>query len=274
MPMKNSRRSGFRSAESTPTAVKELLNQLTEWAFVTRWVDWLEVGGSLGRGAADELSDIDTGIGVVEDGISISDRVAEALAAAREFSPVADSIVQDLDGRAHLIVVFEDGRQLSLVVVAASVRTGLPPQSLAVLDRTDRLATMLPGSRWEPSAETARDWSFDAWIGLGDAARHALRGHPWRALRSLTEARDLAWQLWAAREGVTYPGFGAVSVENAGLAGPAGMAPTHPASLAPVALFDAVDALATILEGLTEAHDVGGVARVVLARIRQLRERL
>ena len=251
-----------------------LLDQLVAWASATEWVDWLEVGGSLGRGAGDELSDIDAGIGVAEDGRPISDRVAEALSVARNFAPVADSIVEDLDGRAHLIVVFADGRQLSLVVNPESVRTGLPPESLARVDRSGRLTSALPASRWEPSVETSREWAFEAWIGVGDAARHAIRGHHWRALRSLTEARDLAWQLWAAREGVAFPGFGLVSVENAGLAGPVGIDSTHPAALAAAPILSAVQSLAAILVNLTAGHDVDGVAHVVTSRIEQLRERL
>ena len=262
------------SPSTNSSSVQQLLDVLVGWASSIEWIDWLEVGGSIGREASDELSDIDAGIGVVEDGTPTSDRVAEALAVAQQFAPVADSIIQDLEGRTHLIVVFEDGRQLSLVVVAASVRDGLPPESRAVIDRTGRLATPLPRARWHPSAETARDWAFEAWIGVGDAARHAIRGHPWRALRSLTEARDLAWQLWAADNTVAFPAFGAVSVENAGLAGPETIAMTHPDSLSADALFRAIDALTSIVQQLTGTHDVDGVARVVTERIRQLRERL
>jgi hypothetical protein len=262
------------SPSTNSSSVQQLLDVLVGWASSTEWIDWLEVGGSIGREASDEFSDIDAGIGIVEDGTPISDRVTEALATAQQFAPVADSIVQDLDGRAHLIVVFEDGHQLSLVVVSASVREGLPPESRALIDRTGRLATPLPLARWLPSAETARDWAFEAWISVGDAARHAVRGHPWRALRSLTEARDLAWQLWAADNTVAFPAFGAVSVENAGLAGPEAIAMTHPDSLAVDSLFRAIEVLTSIVEQLTATHDVDGVARVVTERIRQLRERL
>jgi hypothetical protein len=272
--MENLPRSNFRFVPSARTLVEQLLYELTAWASSSEWVDWLEVGGSLGQGAGDEWSDIDAGIGVVNDGVPISDRIADVLGATQSFAPVADSIVQDLNGRAHLIVVFEDGRQLSLVVVPASVRTGLPPQSLALLDRTGRLATPLQTSGWDPLPETARDWSFEAWIGLGDAARHAVRGHSWRALRSLTEARDLVWQLWAAKHGVAFPVFGAVSVENAGLPGPAGIEATHPRALTASSLLDSVDALASIVADLTAPYDVDGVARVVRTRIEQLRERL
>jgi hypothetical protein len=261
------------SPSQSPPSVRQLLDRLRAWASSTEWVDWLEVGGSFGRGAGDDWSDIDAGIGVVGDA-PISDRVEAAVVATRDFAPIADSIIEDLDGRAHLIVVFEDGRQLSLVVLPADTRTGLPPDSLALLDRSGRLATSLPASRWGPSAETVREWSFGAWISVGDAARHAARGHSWRALRSLTEARDFAWQLWASGNDVGFPAFGAVSVSNAELAGPDGIEATHPVSLSVASLFDAIDALVGILDSLTASHEVEGVAGVVTFRIRELRERL
>jgi hypothetical protein len=247
--------------------VAALLDQLVGWAGSVEWIDWLEVGGSLGRGAGDELSDIDAGIGVVDDGVPIAERVAAALRSAGDFAPVADSIVQDLDGRAHLIVVYADGRQLSLVVVPASVREGLPPQSLALLDRSGRLSRALPAEHWAPDPATLRDWAFEAWIGVGDAARHAMRGNSWRALRSLTEARDLTWQLWAATRDVPYPAFGAVSVTNAGLDAPDGMTATHPAALDGPAILDSARALAAVLRDVTSGHGVNGVATVIESRL-------
>jgi hypothetical protein len=146
--------------QMSSATVAALLDQLVGWAGSVEWIDWLEVGGSLGRGAGDELSDIDAGIGFVDDGVPIAERVAAALRSAGDFAPVADSIVQDLDGRAHLIVVYADGRQLSLVVVPASVREGLPPQSLALLDRSGRLSRAIPAEHWAPDPATLRDWAF------------------------------------------------------------------------------------------------------------------
>jgi CelD/BcsL family acetyltransferase involved in cellulose biosynthesis len=80
--------------------------------------------------------------------------------------------------------------------------------------------------------------------------------------------------LWAAREGITFPAFGAVSAENSGLAGPEGVEATHPSSLDTAAIFESVRSLASILRDLTVSQDADGVARVVTARIQQLRERL
>ena len=58
---------------------------------------WLELGGSLARGAGDELSDIDAGLGVADD--SWAEGLAEAAAAARAASPVTDAFRQRFPGR-------------------------------------------------------------------------------------------------------------------------------------------------------------------------------
>ncbi len=42
----------------------DLVDRLHRWAEAQPWIDWLELGGSLGRGAGDAWSDLDAGIGV------------------------------------------------------------------------------------------------------------------------------------------------------------------------------------------------------------------
>jgi hypothetical protein len=49
---------------SVDTGPWRLVRRLQSWAADTPWVEWLELSGSLGRGAGDELSDVDAGIGV------------------------------------------------------------------------------------------------------------------------------------------------------------------------------------------------------------------
>src|SRR5690606_20337425 len=134
----------------------ELLDRLTAWATGQGWIDWLELGGSLGRGGGDAWSDIDAGIGVA-DGAEIESRRDEALRAIAGFAPVADTLVQSFPSGWHCVAAYADGRQLSLVVLPAEVRTGLPPQSRALLDRSGRLARPLPAERWAADAATRRE---------------------------------------------------------------------------------------------------------------------
>lgn len=245
-----------------------LVGQLQAWAESTWWCDSLELGGSLGRGAGDEMSDVDAGLGVA-DGVPYDEALRLTREAILGFAPVADSMVQPYgEASNHLVVQYEDGRQLSLVVSPASRRKGLPPGALALLDRKGIL-----GQPWSPevlaaSVEQQREWAFLAWWGLGDVAKHARRGQCWRALHSLDEARDLVWRLHAAALGVDYPSFGAVSVENAGLPAPAGIADSLPAAVDPGAILAAAAALASVLDPLAAPFAVERLRTVVLRQLR------
>ena len=215
----------------------QLVARLREWAAATPWCSWLELAGSLGRGAGDAWSDVDAGLGV-DAGFGFDAARDEALAAARGFGQVADSLVQSLGTAAapaeHLIV--QQRRRTRPASIAAS-----------------------PAQR--------REWAFLAWWALGDVAKHARRGSLWRALGSLDEARGVAWKLHAAALGVDYPGFGAVSVENAGLAAPAALHRTLPTGVDAAAIRNAAAALAGILAGLTADLAVGGVRQAAIARL-------
>jgi hypothetical protein len=259
-----------------PRALVEALNT---WARRTDWVDWVEIGGSLGRGAGDDLSDVDAGIGVREPPAASSmvegdsagpvseARIAEARAAVESFAPVAASLTQLLGGETtHLVCVYEDGRQLSLVLFDADARTGLPPQAVATVDKSGRLSRPLDRTRWDPDAATVREWTFLAWIAIGDAARHRLRDRPWRALNALTDARDHLWRLWAQSQGLVYPVFGAVTIENADAALPPGIEATHPRDLSAAAFHPALTAIGDLLAPYT-AGDLEALAGTVRRRL-------
>ncbi|MFG3339810.1 hypothetical protein [Glycomyces sp. NPDC048151] len=248
---------------SDPRALVEALN---DWARRTEWVDWVEIGGSIGRGAGDELSDVDAGIGV--HGLADHpDRVDEARAAIAAFAPVAAALAQLIAGATtHLVCVYEDGRQLSLVVLDAEARNGLPPQAVATVDKSGRLSQTLDRDRWDPDEAAVREWAFLAWIAIGDAARHRHRGRTWRALKALTDARDHLWQLWAHANGLVYPQFGAVTVENADAEPPPGIEATHPADLSAKEFHRALTALARLLQPYTTG-DLAALAATVERRL-------
>lgn len=240
----------------------EIVDALTRWAGATPWCDWVELGGSLGRGAGDAESDVDAGLGVLLDGASYRERRDAALAAATGFAPVADELIQHLgsDDRPadHLVVQYADGRQLSLVVMPAENRPGLPPGARALFDRSGRLGQPYTPPSTHASAEQLREWAFLAWWALADVAKHARRGLTWRALESLHEARSCLWRLHAAGAGLDYPEFGVVSVQNAGLAAPPGIERTLPAA-EPASVLAAARSLCDVLDPLAAAHGVAGV---------------
>ncbi|WP_129710857.1 hypothetical protein [Haloactinopolyspora alba] len=248
-----------------------LVDSLHGWAERTPWCDWLELAGSLARDAGDAWSDVDAGVGVVLDGVAYTARRDDVLAAVRGFAAVADELIQPLgtDERPadHLVLQYEDGRQLSVVVMAAEDRSGLPPGARALFDRSGRLSRESAPPVVRATDEQRREWAFLAWWSLADVAKHAGRGRLWRALESLHEARTHAWRLYVAAAGVDYPLFGVVSAENAGLPGPAGMASTVPASVAAPSIRAAGSALAGVLEPLTSGFGVDGVRAHARSRL-------
>jgi hypothetical protein len=243
------------SPDREPSGPAELVERLTRWACETPWVEWLELAGSLGRGAGDELSDVDAGVGLLDGGDL--DAVQDALTG---FAPTAAVLRQPFGpDTTHLVSIYEDGRQLSLVVMPCATRTGLAPEAIALVDKSGRLASPLDRTTWDPDAERCREWAFLACIAAGDALKHARRGTYWRALRSLTEARDLYLQLIAAQEGVVFPQFGAVSLENAGRPVPDELAATLVGSPGLQSIVDAVDVLVSLLAPFVREHDLEGL---------------
>lgn len=227
-----------------------LVRQLRDWASATPWCRWLELGGSLGRGAGDELSDVDAGLGVA---VAPDQARESVLAAVTGFAPVAASFTQRLGGLDHVLVQYRDGRQLSLVLDPNPDRGGLPPGAQALLDRTGALAGDASPGVLAASAADVREWSFVAWWALADVAKHARRGSAWRAIESLHEARTMAWRLHAAALSLDYPVFGAVTVGNAKRAAPDGLDRTLAAT--PDQTIPAALALADVLDRLVDRAD-------------------
>ena len=253
---------------------RALLADLTAWATGTPWCDWLELAGSMARGADDEASDIDAGLGVEpaddgqDAGAGLAARRDAVLAAVLGLAPVADSLVQPFGPRAdHLVVQYADGRQLSLVVMPSEDRPGLPPGSRAVLDRSGRLSREHRPATWSATPEQLREHAFLAWWAVRDARKHAARGSGWRAVEALHEARTHAWVLLAERSGLAFPTHGVVGVQNAGVPVPTGWEATLPAGTEPVELDRAARAAAEVLGPLTASRGVDGLAALVRSEL-------
>lgn len=240
---------------------------MCDWAQNTPWCEWLELGGSLAEGQGDQYSDIDAGLGVSGE-ISLTAACDAAVQAACSFAATADSLRQNLGTdqapAEHVIVQYEDGRQLSLVVLAASDRPGAPPGALVLLDRTGRLQKTWQPPQLEASFDDRREWAFLSWLNLGDAMKHAKRGKVWRAMHSLEQARDdYTWKLYAASRGLRYPVFGPVTVETAQHPPPPGIEESYPRQIESGSIRAAVPSLAAVLRPLTEGLSVGGMQSVI-----------
>jgi hypothetical protein len=197
----------------------------------------LLVGCSLGRGAADALSDIDAALGVdAPRGEAGAGRVGTVEAMVVTSLPELGALVDVL--RHHtgpatqdirrIFAQFADGTQLDLAVVAqaeidARRRAGGAPDFIPLYQAPVQQGSREPGhqmpasgsaSGGEPLAAYAvtgqqvREWAFHGWCALIDTDKYLRRGSLWEAHSRLHEARHRIWALWAAAHGALYPWHG------------------------------------------------------------------
>ena len=191
----------------------------------------LLVGCSLGRGAADELSDIDAALGVdAPSGDAGAERLgtveALVLAALPELGVLVD-VLRHPTGPAsqhvrRIFAQFADRTQLDLAVVAdadieARRRAGGAPDFVYLYQAPASDPRIpadgdAPGSAaqdaYAVTGEQVREWAFLGWIALLDADKYLRRGSVWEAHSRLDEARHRIWALWAAAQGAMYPWHG------------------------------------------------------------------
>ena len=210
-----------------------LVDRCEAWPLVRS----LLVGCSLGRGAADALSDIDAALGIdAERGQAGAERVAtaEAMVAAAlpDLGPLVD-VLRHRTGTAdqwarRIFAQFADGTQLDLTVVAQADieirrRGGGAPDFIPLYEvstppdsRPPDAQALASGAQsgGEPPAARAvtgdqvREWAFLGWCALIDADKYLRRGSLWEAHNRLHQARHHIWALWAAAHGALYPWHG------------------------------------------------------------------
>ena len=201
-----------------------LVDRCEIWPRVTS----LLVGCSLGRGAADALSDIDAALGIDaprgEAGAELVLAVeAEVVAALPELGVLVDVLghrVGPADRWARRIFAqFADGTQLDLAVVAEADieerrRGGGAPDFVELYRASGAVPTTAtpvldePAAAFAVSGDQVREWAFLGWCALIDASKYQRRGSLWEAHNRLHEARHHIWALWAAAQGAMYPWHG------------------------------------------------------------------
>jgi hypothetical protein len=200
-----------------------LLRGLIRYADTDDAVRFVELGCSVARGAGDELSDLDLGIGIADEAWPAALDNLEA--ALRGLAPVADLLQHEIAswaGRPHrrFFVQYEDLTQIDLVAMPAAIRAGLPPGSVALYDADGRLASPIdPRQQWA-TAEDVREWTFEAFVALLNMDKYLRRSSAWEALEQLHQARTLVWRLWAVARQVPFATFGLTAVLDADAVGP------------------------------------------------------
>jgi hypothetical protein len=199
---------------------KRILSALLAYCSQDPDARWLGVSCSLGRGAADRLSDVDAGIGAAAGQVGA---VTAAVAGSVPLGDRIDTLVMDwrspttgpgpgAERTQRIFVQCADGAQLDLVVIAAKLRPGHAPDEVVLLDRDGQLTEQFTPSVDIVGGEEVRQWAFLGWIALADVTKYLARGSLWEALMQLAAARDRVWALWAAAKGARYPVFGLTQV--------------------------------------------------------------
>ena len=192
-----------------------LLKRLVDHAEREPRIRFVELGCSVARGAGDELSDLDLGIGIADD--AWPDALADLGAALRDLGNVVDVLEHEIDSWAgvphrRFFVQYADGSQVDLVAMLASRRSGLPPGSVALHDADGRLAQPMEPRQRDADPDQVREWAFEGYLALLNMDKYLRRRSLWEALEQLHEARTMTWRLWAVATGIPFPAFGVTTV--------------------------------------------------------------
>ena len=139
----------------------------------------LELQCSIARGAGDELSDLDLGIGVRDAAWeAVADELPDRL---RRFAATVDLLahtIPEWGDRPHrrLFVQYVDGRQIDLVVRPAGGLNGRVPGAVVLYDPDGRLAEERTVGVATATPEDVRTWEGLGWELLANVAKYLERG--------------------------------------------------------------------------------------------------
>ncbi|HEV8655294.1 MAG TPA: aminoglycoside 6-adenylyltransferase [Candidatus Limnocylindria bacterium] len=178
----------------------------------------LVVGCSLGRGAADELSDVDAMYAVVD--TAWRDAVRESEGVVRRVGDVIDMHQQiieptnrELPPYQHTFAQYASGVQLDLVVAVARERQAPRPDWIVLYDPDERIVGEAKASA--ATEEEVRRWMHIALVHLSACAKYLTRGSLWEANAQLDATRAELWRLWAVAERIPDPQYGLTAVLDA-----------------------------------------------------------
>jgi hypothetical protein len=208
----------LRSLPNDLAPHRELMMGLMREAERDPGIRLLVVGCSIGRGNADELSDVDAMYAVTEG--AWNDAVRDSGAAVRRVGDVIDMHQQIIDppDRAvpayqHTFAQYASGVQLDLVVAVAKDRHAPRPDWVVLYDPDERVVDE-PKST-EATETQVRQWMHAALVHLSACAKYLTRGSLWEAHAQLEAARGELWRLWAVAERIADPQYGLTAVLDA-----------------------------------------------------------
>lgn len=187
------------------------------------------VGCSMGRGVADEHSDVDAYLAVAQE--HWRRYLKEVPDAVGRLGAVVDQShkeVTPVGGEPYQLtwVLFSDGVQLELVVAQAPAELR-PGRDWAVLHDPDGRVKERRADRYA-TIDEVREWAYEGWSLLLLCAKYVTRGSLWEALETLHAARTRVWRLWAAARHIPDAQYGLTAVLDADdPSPPSGIETTH-----------------------------------------------
>lgn len=211
----NTGRSWLAELPDELAAQRRVIARLLDFCEATPAATSFSVGCSLGRGAADALSDIDAALGVSAEASvrAIEAQVADRLATMGPLVDLLQYSGKRDDGISRIFAQFADRTQVDLAIV--------PQEKVLLAERPDFVLLYLapiagetPAASGDPiaaysvSGAEIREWAFHGWIELLDMDKYLRRGSVWEAHQRLHQVRHHIWALWAAATGAMYPWHG------------------------------------------------------------------
>ena len=191
---------------------KAIMRRLLEICEADDRIRWLAIGCSLGRGAADRLSDLDMALGVRDEDFDAA--IGDLRAAADTLADLVESyhhLLPEVAGpHERIFAQYADRCQLDLVVFPASADIGRGPSIVVLYDADNRI--VVSSERPPVTPEQVREWAFRGWCELADAGKYLRRKSVWEALEQLHNARGKWWQLWALAHQVPDSRYGIISI--------------------------------------------------------------
>ena len=219
---------------------RELLRSLLDAVEADPRFRAVEVGCSLGRGNADEFSDVDVGLWIADEWW---DKVLVDLESLlRQLGDAVDAAGFDAPWGRWFFAQYADGCQLDVAAQRASAALRRPPDSVVLLDR-DRILEVRTAKK---SGDRRAEWAFLAWFELGNVPKYIARGSVWEALGALEQARSEFLRLYAANSGSAQPEFGITSIFDV----PGGHVPPRLAETYARPDVDEIREAARVLSGL------------------------
>jgi hypothetical protein len=269
---------------------RAILDRLLDFCAADSRARWLVIGCSLGRGAADRLSDLDLAIGVAggpDAGDADGGDADAGNAGDAGFEAACTAVWRAVDGLGDLVesfrhqlpgvtgphtrifAQFADRCQVDLVVRPAQVDPGSIPGVVVLHDRDGQVTVRDSPAAPVPPGQI-REWAFLGWCAVADLGKYLRRGSPWEARGRLEEARAELWKLQAAAGQVAQPQYGLTSILDFA---PGRVAPEMAATVAdlePAALLAAAQQVARLLSGAGAGLDAAQRAALPAAMARYI----